>query len=98
MRTDRLATMTEALAGAIETMDMAPHLDPKVTTALDLVRRIARIDLPGLVRSTAATWLRSLPSSAEADPERAEAALLWATHTLAWLRGETDTPPGDIVL
>lgn len=97
LRPDRIQTLATTAEAALMTADLAamvpPVLSPVIRTA-----RLVGIDLPAMVRTWAVDSIRSLPRSAAADPERADAIAAWLGHVVAWLRGETDDPPPDLAL
>lgn len=93
LRLDRLAEVTTAVAQLIETAPLPPDALPPAAATLLALARVARLDVEALIRSTAATSLRSLPSQASADPARADELAAWGAHLLAWLRDERDDPP-----
>lgn len=93
LRTDRLAEVAEVVADLIERTPLPPDALPPAAGTLLSLARLARLDIEALIRSTAASSLRSLPSQASADPDRADALAGWAAHLLAWLRDERDDPP-----
>lgn len=99
LRTDRLEAIAEQLAAAIESqpIDLAA-LPPAIAAAAKVARTFARVDLAEVARSTVTGSLRRLPEVARSDPERADRVTAWAVHALAWLAGQVDEPPAELVL
>lgn len=96
LRTDRLAALTGALADTIETTPPEAvwmALPDRLRAPVQLACRLARVDLPGAVLTTASAFLRRLPDRMAADPAAADAWIAWAVHVLAWLDDQTDAPP-----
>lgn len=95
LRMDRLAEVTTAAADALEALPRAEveaALPPVIRSALGPLR-LVRIDLVGLVTTTATDSLRRLPDLAAADPERAEDVARWIVHAAAYLTDQVEDPP-----
>lgn len=95
LRTDRLAAVTGALADRLEAIpraDLEGAMPPEVRAAVKGAR-LLRVDLIGVVMTTALQSLRRLPDLAAEDPERAETVSRWAVHAVAYLTDQTDDPP-----
>lgn len=96
LRTDRLAQLAEAIAAELDALPedaILATLPPAIASALRLVRKLARVDLIGEARRSAAAMVRQLPARAEADPAGAQAILDRAVGVVAWLDDQSDAEP-----
>jgi hypothetical protein len=90
---ERLAAVTDELARVVEATPLPPGtLDPTLDRVLGMARMVG-LDLDSIIRARVSASIRSLPSLASADPERADRLADWLGHLFAWLRDERDDPP-----